>query len=51
MPPDASRPPMIINKPIKKNIVFHSTSQNISFGFSNNKSTLAPSIAVTQVSI
>jgi len=51
IPPDASRPPIIINKPIKKNIVFHSTSDKISFGFSNKSKTLAPSIAVTQVSI
>ena len=38
-----------MNKPMKKNIVFHSTSWNIFCGFSNNNKNAAPAIAVTQV--
>ena len=51
IPPVASKPPMITNKPIKKNIVFHSISIKISVGFSKSNKIDAPSIAIIQVSI
>ena len=41
IPPAFSNPPIIINKPMKKKIVFHSTSFIISVGFSNNNKILA----------
>ena len=49
IPPAFSNPPIIMNKPIKKNIVLHSTSFRISFGFSNKSKKLAPAIAQTLV--
>ena len=48
MPPFASKPPIIINKPTKKNIVSHSTSRYISFGYSNNTKNAAPATANTK---
>ena len=45
IPPFASNPPMIMNKPTKKNIVSHSTSLYISFGFSNKSRKDAPATA------
>ena len=51
IPPVASSPPIIINRPTKKKIVFHSTSLKISDGFSNTNKNAAPNIAATHVEI